>query len=864
MLAIGWKQAVDFKFVYAEVPEGPIKQLTTAVMVVQRYGAEAVRIASVLGGVVVGFALSGEWQVYLLAQNSRLFHKADPVFGWDYSFFVFKLPWYEACLNILTTLLVLVAVLHAGVTIGLHILQRFAPVDANLKQLGARACAWLGIALIAASGRIATDVFEYGSQPSGQFVGAGYTAVLSLKLTVLLAVLVAVVGVATLISRRLTIARNGAVLCASYWLIGVQALPVAVQRIHVEPDKNHVEAPYASRAIAATRFAFGLNDIDVRNMPTTPEPSVAELASSQGTLDNMRLWDPSVMQSAIDQLQSFKQYYTFRDVDIDRYSMKGSDGVERMHTVMISPRDVNVPGLGEAAQTWVNSKLVYTHGYGVVVAPVNEANALGQPVPLVGDIPVTGPAQLHLDRPQIYFSDDRTDTETYAIVNTGVNEFDYPTQSGNATHRWEGRTGIHIDGLATRIAFSIVLGDGNLLVTNNLVPGSRLLLHRGVLDRAQRLYPFLSFDRDPYVVIVDGRIVWVLDGYTSTDRLPYAQDVKLGDRTVNYARNSVKVVVDAYSGQLTAYEVDAADPILQAYEGVYPGLIHPITDIPDSIRTHFRYPEDLFSAQTEVLTTYHVTDPQQFLSNNDAWSIPTERGIKVDREPSQPYFLQMRLPDAERDEFLLIRGFTPFTRDNLSGWIAAHCDAPNYGKLTLFLFDKGDTVPGPWQAEQLFVQDPRIADVNRQFNNDQSQIIVGNLLVVPVGHSIVYAESLFLKGRTAVRSIPELRRVILSVKDRIVMGDTYADALHQLFSDSDTSHAKAAVRATTSTAPAGSKSQQELVAAAVKALDDADAALRQGNFAVYGEREKAARMALKRLMSLSPSTARAPAGHTKP
>ncbi|MHB8635007.1 MAG: UPF0182 family protein, partial [Fimbriimonadaceae bacterium] len=569
--------------------------------------------------------------------------------------------------------------------------------------------------------------------------------------------------------------------------------------------------------------------------------------------------DPSVMQAAIDQLQSFKQYYAFNDVDIDRYKIQGADGATHTRMVMVSPRDISLPGLGDMAQTWVNTKLVYTHGYGVVVAPVNEANALGQPVPLVGDLPVTGPAQFHLDHPQIYFSDFRPETgdsvDNYAVVNTRVNEFDYPTQSGNATHRWTGTTGVRIDGLATRIAFSIALGDGNLLVTNNLITGSRLLLHRGVIDRASRLYPFLSFDKDPYIVVLNGRLVWVLDGYTSTDRIPYSQFATIGNRTVNYVRNSVKVAIDAYTGQMTAYATRQDDPILQSYESIYPGLIHPLSEVSPELKAHFRYPEDLFSAQTEVLCTYHVTDPQQFLSNGDAWSIPNERGLNgEDREASRPYFIEMRLPDGAADEFLLIRGFTPSTRDNLSGWIAAHCDGADYGKLTLYLFSKGDTVPGPWQVENLFVQDPRIADVNRQFNNDQSRIVVGNLLVVPVGHSIVYAESLFLQGRSAVRGIPELRRVILADKNRIVMGDNYADALAQLFgSSAPTVPSTKPSSPNAASAPSAKTPEATQVAAAAKELDDADAALRAGNFAKYGELQKKARALLQQLMNAHPT-----------
>ncbi|HLK16574.1 MAG TPA: UPF0182 family protein [Fimbriimonadaceae bacterium] len=835
VLSFGWRQALKFSFVYVDVPEGPVKNLTSIVMLVQQYGAQAIRVLSLLAAVLIGFGVTGEWQTYLLAVHGHSFHRTDPVFGWDYGFFVFELPWLEVCLGVFLSLALLVALVHGAVAIGLSLIQRVAAVDANLQRVKARAIGWLGVLLLIIAVRIGFSCFDYGIDQGAQFVGAGYTAVWQLKLTGLLAVMVAVLGVATLATKNSTIAWRGGAACGAYLLLVVGLFPAVLQRIKVEPDKNHVEAPYAQRAIDATRYAFDLNGFDVRNMPSTPEPTAEEVKDAKGTFDNMRLWDPFVLQAAIDQLQSFKQYYAFNDVDIDRYPVQDADGTTHTRMVMVSPRDISPPGLGEMAQTWVNTKLVYTHGYGVVVAPVNEANSLGQPVPLVGDIPVSGPAQFKLDYPQVYFSDFRQETgetgDSYAIVNTRVDEFDYPTQTGNATTRWKGTTGIHIDGLATRIAFTIALGERNLLFTNNLVPGSRLLLHRGVIDRASMLYPFLKFDRDPYIVVLGGRIVWVLDGYTSTDRIPYSQLIGIGGRSVNYIRNSVKVTVDAYTGQMRAYAMRGDDPILESYESIYPGLVHPLSEAPAELRAHFRYPEDLFSAQSTVLCTYHVTDPQQFLSNGDAWSIPNERGLNGEQEQSQPYYIQMRLPEDGRDEFLLIRGFTPYTRDNLSGWIAAHCDGDKYGKLTLYLFSKGDTVPGPWQVENLFVQDARVANVNRQFTNDQSKVVVGNLLVVPVGHSIVYAESLFLQGKSAVRGIPELRRVVLAVRNRIVMGDTYADALAQLFGKPESTPVTPAIKQPApGTKPAVSTGQGPTRAeldAAVKALEEADAAVRR-------------------------------------
>ncbi|MHB8635985.1 MAG: UPF0182 family protein, partial [Fimbriimonadaceae bacterium] len=332
VLSVGWRQALQFKFVYVEAPEGPIRNITSAVMLVQRYGAEAVRILSLLGGVICGLALSAEWQTYLLAMHGHQFGRRDPVFDWDYGFFVFSLPWYEACLALISGVTVLMALTHVAVAVGLQVVQRVAPVEANLKKVTARACGWAGVALIVIAVRIGFSCFDYGTDQGAQFVGAGYTGVMQLKLTGIFAALVAVLGALILVFRNLNLAWKGGAACAAFFLVGVALLPAVVQRIHVEPDKNHVEAPFARRALDATRYAYDLNTVDVHNMPTLAEPTPEEVKAAKGTLDNMRLRDPSVMQAAIDQLQSFKQYYAFNDVDIDRYKIQGADGAT--HTRM--------------------------------------------------------------------------------------------------------------------------------------------------------------------------------------------------------------------------------------------------------------------------------------------------------------------------------------------------------------------------------------------------------------------------------------------------------------------------------------------------------------------------------------------------
>jgi hypothetical protein len=856
VLSLALRRLASVRIVFSEIPDQSLRFISEAISFAQQHGAKVVRFGSLIVGIVVGSGLADGWQSYLVARNGHEFGRKDPIFGLDYSVYVFKLPWWNSVLGSVLGLAVLIAGLYVAMTYALTAVQRLTHTEGARNQLVGTAAGWLGVVGLLAAAKMAMSCLDFGMQPGSQFVGAGYSEIVRLHATEFLIICVVLAALVTLIRRNLAIALRAYAVCLLPLVVGVGIVPGVIQAIHVEPDKNSVEAPFAARSIAATRYGYDIESVESKVMETNPEPSTAEVQSAQTTFENMRLWDPMVFREAMDQLQTFKQYYSFRDVDVDRYKIADSTGNVRQQTVMVAPRDISLPGLGSTAQTWVNTRLVYTHGYGLVVAPVTTENSLGQPAPVVRDIPLVAPPELKVDQPQIYFSDYRFDTgesyDPYAIVHTRVNEFDHPTQQGDALSNWTGQRGIRIASFFNRLAFSASLGDMKLLVTDNLTSGSRLIIHRGLLDRAALVYPFLTLDTDPYMVVLGGKLVWLLDAYTTSDQLPYSAYTSFGGKDVNYVRNSVKIAIDAYSGEMTAYALRANDPILETWRSIYPDLVHDVSEAPAELRAHFRYPQQLFEAQSSVLCAYHVTDPQTFLKNEDAWSIPNERGLNGDKAVEEPYYLQMRLPDAASDEFLLMRGFTPFKRDNLSGWLAAHCDGDSYGKLTLYMFSRGATVPGPAQVETLFVQDPGIANVNRQFNNDQSEIVVGNLLVVPVGQSVVYAESLFLRGRTGIRGIPELRKVILAVGDRIAMGDTYAEAYQKLFgvgmrgvSKPTTPAGAVSPTAAVKPTPAASNSAQQAISTAVHELDQADEALRKGDFATYGELQKRARATLK-------------------
>ena len=571
----------------------------------------------------------------------------------------------------------------------------------------------------------------------------------------------------------------------------------------------------------------------------------------------MRLWDPTVLRTTLDNVQTLRSFYSFNDVDVDRYTVNGKQTL-----TMVAARDIHLDALPDNSRTWQFERLQYTHGFGITMSPVNTADEQGLPTYLIRDIPPVTPPEIPIKQPRIYYSDFRDargeTTDEYALVDTKVAEFDYPSGGSMTTSHWESDRGIPFSGLLTRLAFSILFQDVNPLIGGaNLTSGTRLLVHRNVKERCSLIYPFLQFDDDPYIVVLNGRLVWVLDGYTTTGQIPYSQRLEGAERPLNYIRNSVKATVDAYTGETIAYAIEPKDPILKAYREIYPGLIRDLSELPAGLDKHFRYPEDLFNIQSVQLTQYHVTDAQAFLNTSQAWDIPNERGLSDVSEPSRPYYVQMRLPDEPKEGFLLILPFTPRGKPNMTGWLAAHCDPGSYGKLVLYQYPEGSNPPpGPAQMEATFNQDKVIADINRQLNNDQSRILSGNLLVVPLGKSLLYVEPLFLQSRTeGIAPKPKLVKVILALPSgNPVVADTYDEALQKLFGNGEGVAATAPTVPVpgTSTAPAvaaDSEAWKREVRIVGKLLDDAEAAQRAGDWARYGDLLKQLKAKIKDLES---------------
>ncbi len=826
--------------------------VTNAMGWIQEKGSTLVKVASVIFALFSAFSLASEWKTWLLSRNSVPFGKNDPLLGIDLGFYAFHLPWYKALASYGFGLAFFTTIVSLGLYVGLQMLAALAKIELGRPQV--RMHVSILVALVAFTYGIKTwiSTYEFGTISSAQFTGAGFAAMSELTALKVVAVIAFLAGIVTLATVRTKVpyrATIGAgVLLGVTYLVGVSIVPSVIQRLVVEPDKIAKEGPYAKKAIEMTRFAYGLEKVDVRDFKVADAPTPAEVRDAKTTLENMRLWDPTILRRGFEGSQSFRPYYTFNDIDLDRYVISGKKSM-----VMLAPRDIQISGLAQNAKSWVNTRLQYTHGYGVVMSPVNATGASGQPKFIIGDLPPVGPADLKIDEPRVYFSDFRSpelgEDDQYVLVDTKVDEFDYLTEDKAVTYRWTGGRGIPISGLLAKLAFSFVLGDGNLLVSGNITAQSRLLLHRSVLTRASKTYPFLKFDSDPYLVIYKGRLIWILDGYTVSEHIPYSDMTDGGAGRVNYIRNSVKATIDAYSGELNAYAIDAQDPILKAYRKIYPKLVKEFSELPEGLEEHLRYPEDLLQLQANKLQQYHVQDTTSFLNNGDVWDIPFQRGLSGNKEPMRPYYVLMKLPNESKEGFMQILPFTPRQKGNMAGWLTALCDPGSLGKLVLYKYSRGSLIPGPELMDSNFNQNEAISNLNRLLSNEQSDLRSGNLLVIPIGQSVMYVEPLFLESKTSgLQTIPELRKVIVALKNKIVVGDTYEQALEKLFGNQTDVQLEPEKPTVAGQKPEpGKQIDLTQVRDALKILDQAEQALKNGDFARYGELQKQARERLRRL-----------------
>ena len=736
-----------------------------------------------------GLTFSSSWRIILLYLNSSTFGIDDPILMNDIGFYVFQLPFIQMIHGTLLTLAISSIILVLGLYFfrlqpyfkseGIEIDDAeesyFLYQTGGLKDtIPARVLVHLSLLLSVLFALIAFGYFlnryDILFSQQGVVAGAGYTDV-HVRLPIfniltLLSMLTAISLVANIKLKKVNIPLASVVLLILF-IVTNSFVPGIYQQFKVEPTEIQLEEQYLEYNINYTRMAFGLSDIEEKPFEANSDLTAEELQNNTNITENIRIWDRRALEQTYKQLQQIRTYYTFNDVDTDRYSMDGG-----YQQYMISARELDTMQLAPEAKTWVNERLVYTHGFGVVMNPVSTKTEDGRPEFVLQDIPPTG--EFSVDNPRIYYGEITTG---YKISDTGKDEFDYPREGQNVFVQYEGQSGILLDSFVKKVIFAFVFSEYNFILSEYIDDSSRLMYHRQIVDRAQTIAPFLEYDSDPYPVIYEGKIYWIIDAYTTADKYPYSESY-YGDKfyNINYIRNSVKVVVDAYEGTVDFYVMEN-EPVITTYSKIFPDLFKPFSDMPEGLQEHIRYPKDFFKVQMGLYENYHMKDAETFYNKEDAWEIPREvyRGTSIDMEP---YYMITKLPNDGGLEYVLLQPFTPRNRENMIAWIAARCDNPNYGELKHYELPKGELIYGPTQIESRIDQDPDISEQLTLWGQTGSRVIRGNLLVVPIGNSILYTEPIFISAEES--EIPELRRVVASSGQRVVMGEDLQESLQML------------------------------------------------------------------------------------
>jgi len=796
-----------------------------------------------LVALLAGIAASQHWTMFQQFVHAVPFGAADPLFGRDIGFFMFRLPVYQWAASFLFTWLfvaLLIVLIGAYLDLAPLLIRGLWSVPLRVR---AHLSLLIGLLLLTRGVGFWLDTYGLVYSPTGVVTGAGYTDVhVVLPALRVMAVLFAVAAVLMFANVRLRTMRFALLVLAltlGAWFLGLRALPGLVQRFRVQPSELTLETPYITRNIQGTLAGYGLTRIRERDFPGRPV-SVEDVERNRPTLENVRLWDYRPLLTAYRQLQTLRQYYTFTDVDIDRYRL---GGMQRQ--VMLAARELDIDRLPQPG--WVNTHLVYTHGFGLALSPVNRISEEGMPELWVRDIPPQSVPELTVTEPRIYFGEL---TGQYVVTNTGVQEFDYPAGDQNVYTTYRGRAGIRLYWL-NRLAFAYRFADLKLAISADISSRSRLLFGRHILARVQRIAPFLRYDRDPYLVVADGRLIWIIDAYTTSDRYPYSTPIRA---RLNYIRNAVKVVIDAYDGTVIFYLVDPTDPVARTLAGIFPELFRPAQAAPPAVAAHFRYPVDLFEIQAQVYTTFHMRDPRVFYNREDQWAIPNEIFGNNETVPVEPYYVTMRLePQASAaPEFVLMLPLRPAgpERENLIAWMAARNDAPYYGQLVAYRFPKQSVVFGPMQVESRINQEPNISQAITLWNQQGSRVLRGNLLVIPIEDGVLYVEPLFLQAERS--QLPELKRIIVATGARIQMAETFDEALAGVLGRRPVSPTGPAPPATTAPGPPGpsglsAAERDRLIAEALAVYRRAQERLRAGDLSGYSREIERLGQILERL-----------------
>jgi uncharacterized protein len=796
-----------------------------------------------LGGALVLSYLIGtwagsQWDLYLRQQNAVPFGIADPLFGRDIGFFFFTLPFYRFLYSFAVTLVLfsfaaaLVVYLAEG---GLWITPRGPEFGKNARV---HLFSLAAVFLLLWGVHYRLELFDLLFSDRGIVFGASYTDVhAELPALKVLMYLSAVASGLVLLSGfrqkyRLAWMGIGGLVLVS--LIGRQALPELMQRLQVAPNEISMETPYLAQEIKYTRMAYGIDQVQEREFPALEDLSPEAIKKNELTLQNIRLWDHRPLLRTYSQLQVIRTYYDFVDVDNDRYLIHG-----KSRQVSLSPRELSSERL--PSRIWINEHLTYTHGYGLCLGPVNQISKEGLPEFFVKDIPPGATTTIQVKSPQIYYGEK---TDSYCFVKTLEKEFDYPSGDENVYTEYSGTGGIPVQSLWRKLLFSFRFKEPKIILSSAITSKSRLMFERSIPGRVTKAVPFLAFDQDPYMVVSDdGRLFWMMDGYTSGRYFPYSRPTA---RLGNYIRNSVKVTIDGYNGTMQFFVSDPKDPVIQAYCKIYPGVFQAMDKMPADLRRHIRYPEDLFTIQANIYATYHMTDPQVFYNKEDLWRIPTAPTAAEGDTPLEPYYTIMKLSGAgDQEEFILMSPFAPARRENMISWMAARCDEPNYGKLVVYNFPKQRLVYGPSQIVSRINQDARISQQLSLWDRSGSKVLRGSLLVIPVQNSILYIQPLYLAS-SQEGSLPELKRIIVAYGNNIAMEETLDLSLGRIFGGAPLETAAS----TPSPQPSQRREERSLKALIDEAsahYERAQGALRQGNWQGYGEELKRLEEVLKQL-----------------
>jgi uncharacterized membrane protein (UPF0182 family) len=793
---------------------------------------------------VIAFLLSGNgtalWETVIRFRNAGAFGVTDPLFGRDVGFYVFTYPFLLGVFQFLT-LLVSVTL---GVVAAVYVLSR----GIRLSQTGPVVNSWarghllaLGATfLVAKAWGYSLDAFGLLFSAGGASFGASYADVNAtlpaLYMMIGLAGLAAVLLLFQMSRPGLLFAVVGIGLWLAGGLIGLTGYPAVVQRLRVAPNEIVAERPYIERTIAATNRAYGLDRIESRPFPAEENLNAAVLRTNDATIKNIRLWEHRPALDSYGQLQEIRTYYKFVDVDNDRYQLEGE-----LRQLMLSVRELSHGHL--PSRIWINEHLVYTHGYGAVVGPVNRVTREGLPEFFVKDIPPAATGPIKITRPEVYYGEL---ANSYVLVKMRAPELNYPQGDQNVYTTYAGSGGVSVGSVWRRLAFAARFAEVKMLLSDDFTPESRILYHRQVAERVRKIAPFLRVDRDPYPVITgDGRLVWIVDTYTTTDYFPYSHRTPgLG----NYIRNPVKAVVDAYDGKVAFYVVEPDEPLIAAYARAFPGVFLPFSAMPEDLRAHVRYPQDLFGIQARMYAQYHMLDPQVFYNKEDLWTVPVRKAEGRDTE-MEPYYTIMRLPGEKREEFILLLPFTPVRRDNMIAWLAARSDPPHYGKLVLYEFPKGKLVFGPRQVEARIDQDAFISQQISLWSQAGSQVIRGGLLAIPIEESLLYVQPLYLAAERG--RLPELKRVIVAYGNRIAMDETLEASLQHLFGAGPAvaKGAPAAGQPAAAGSPAGPGVPPRLAAEALEHFTRARERFGRGDFAGFAEDLRKLEETLRRLQT---------------